>query len=145
VKDVHIVFGVLAIAVNAAAGALGAWRWWRVEASTWFWRLLRAGQVVIALDAALGGVLILMGRKAASLHVLYGLLPLAVAFVGEQLRIASAEVVLEGRGYESAADVGKLPADEQRVIVLTIIRREIGVMTLAALVSVALLVRAAGV
>jgi hypothetical protein len=144
-KDVHIAVGVLAIALNLAAGALGAWRWWRVQPSTWFWWLLRAGQAVIALDAALGGVLILTGHKAPGLHYLYGLLPLAVAFVAEQLRIASAEVVLAGAGHEGAAEVGALPEDEQRLIVLAIVRRETGVMTLAALVSVALLIRAAGV
>jgi hypothetical protein len=138
------VVGSLAIALNAAAGSLGAWKWWRFEPSVWFWRLLRAGQATIVIEAALGGILVLMGRKANSLHVLYGLLPLAISFVAEQLRIASAEAVLAARGHESAADVGKLPEDEQRWVVRAIIRRETGVMTLAALVSLVLLVRAAG-
>jgi hypothetical protein len=143
-KEVHIAVGVAAIAVNAAAASLGAWRWWRVEASTWFWKLLRAGQAAIGLEAALGGVLVLMGRKVTDLHLLYGLLPLAISFVGEQLRIASAEVVLAGRGFRTAAEVGELPQAEQQLVVLAIVRREIGVMTLAALVIVVLLVRAAG-
>ena len=41
-KEVHIVVGVLAIALNGGAGLYGAFRWWRGERSVWFWRLLRA-------------------------------------------------------------------------------------------------------
>jgi hypothetical protein len=143
-KEVHIVVGVLAIALSAAAGLYGAWLWWRVRPSTWFWRLLRAGQAVIVLQAALGGVLVAMGHKPPSLHVIYGLLPLLVSFFGEQLRIASAQMVLDSRGYESPQAVGQLPEDEQQAVVIAIVQREIGVMALAALVIVVLLARAAG-
>ena len=52
-------------------------------------------------------------------------------------------MVLDSRGFESAAEVGELPEDEQRAVVVAIVQREIGVMTLAALVIVVLLVRAA--
>jgi hypothetical protein len=109
-----------------------------------FWRVLRAGQAALVVEAALGGVLVLMGRKPAGLHLVYGLVPLAVSFVGEQLRVSSAEAVLFSRGHESAASVGKLPEDEQRTIVTAILQREIGVMTLAAIVIEVLLARAAG-
>jgi hypothetical protein len=67
-----------------------------------------------------------------------------VAFLAEQLRLASAQMVLDARGYESARAVGELPEDEQQSVVVSILRREIGVMALAALVVVALLARAAG-
>jgi hypothetical protein len=126
----------------AAAAALGAWRWWRVEPSDWFWRLLRAAQVVLVLEAALGGVLLLMGKHSDDLHYVYGLLPLAVSFVAEQLRIASAETVLAARGLESAQDMRPLPEADQRSIVLAIVRRELGVMALAALVILGLALRA---
>jgi hypothetical protein len=53
-------------------------------------------------------------------------------------------MVLESRGYESAQQVGELPEEEQRSIVVGILRREVGVMTLSALVVVGLLARAAG-
>jgi len=86
----------------------------------------------------------LLGEKASGLHVLYGLLPLAVAFLAEQLRVVSAQMVLDSRGYESAAAVGELPEEDQRAVVLAIVQRELGVMVLAALVITALLVRAAG-
>jgi hypothetical protein len=144
VKEVHIAVGVLAIALTAIAGVLGAWCWWRVRRSIWFWRLLRTAQAVIVLEAALGGVLALTGHKPPSLHLIYGLLPLAVSFVGEQLRIASAQMVLDGRGFASAQEVGELPEEEQRTVVTAILQRELGVMTLAALVIVVLLARAAG-
>ena len=142
-KDVHIAVGSALIALSAATGLWGAWRWWRVEPSHLFWRLLRTSQVVLLIQVALGGILLLEGKKPPSLHVLYGLLPLAVSFIGEQLRISSAEVILAAQGFESAADVGKLPEDEQQSVVLAIVRREMGVMTLAALVIVVLAARAA--
>jgi hypothetical protein len=143
-KAVHLVVGVLSIVLTGTAGFWGAWCWYRVRASPLFWKLLRAGQATIVVEVALGGVLVLMGKKDSSLHLLYGLLPLAVSFVAEQLRIASAQMVLDARGIESASAVGGLPEDEQRTIVVRIVQREIGVMVLAALVMFVLLIRAAG-
>lgn len=144
--EVHIVVGTAAIVLNSAAGLYGAWLWWRVEPrSAWFWRLLRAGQAIVVVEAVLGGVLELtQHHKAPGLHVLYGVLPLLVAFIAEQLRLASAQMVLDARGYESAQQVGELPEDQQRSVVVAVLRREVGVMTLSALVVVGLLARAAG-
>jgi hypothetical protein len=144
VKQVHIVVGILAIASSSGAGLYGAWCWWRGVPATWFWRLLRVAQATIVLQATLGGVLVLLGHKPPSLHVIYGLLPLLVSFIGEQLRIASAQMILDSQGFESAAEVGELPEEEQHVVVHAIVQREVGVMTLAALVMVVLLARAAG-
>lgn len=144
-KEVHIVIGVAAIALNGLACIYGAWRWWRlVPRSVWFWRVVRGGQVAVVLEAALGGILDLVDRKAPGLHILYGVLPLLVSLIAEQLRVASAQMVLDSRGYESAQAVGQLPEAEQRSVVFAILRREVGVMTLASLVVVALLARAAG-
>jgi hypothetical protein len=105
--------------------------------------LLRTAQAVVVLQVALGGVLVATGRKPPGLHVLYGALPLLVAVIAEQLRAASAQMVLDARGLESSQAVAKLPADEQRALVVAIIQRELGVMVLAALVVVVLLLRAA--
>ena len=143
-KLVHLVVGVVSIALMGGAGVWGAWCWYRVRQSRWFWRLLRAGQAAVVVEAALGGILVLIGRKASSLHVIYGLLPLGISFVAEQLRIASAQMVLDSRGFESAAAVGRLPESEQRLVVISIVQRELGVMVLAAAVMCALLIRAAG-
>ena len=142
-KDVHLVVGVLAVALNAAAALLGSWRWWRGEQSLWFWRVLRTAQAVVVVQAALGGILLLIGYKQHGLHVLYGVLPLLVSLIAEQLRGASAQMVLDARGFESARDVGRLPEAEQRGVVAAILHRELGVMVLAAWVVVVLLLRAA--
>ncbi len=143
-KDVHVVVGVVCIALNGAAGLFGAWCYWQVRSSLWFWRLLRSAQASILVEAALGGVLAATGHKVSNLHLLYGLLPLAVSFLGEQLRVASAQMILDSRGLESAQAVGELQEDEQHRIVVAIMQREIGVMALAAIVIVVLLARAAG-
>jgi heme A synthase len=128
----------------SAAGLLGGWRWWRGEPSLWFWRLLRLAQVLLVVEAALGGVLVLMDRRPDDgLHYLYGLLPLAVSFVAEQLRLAAADTVLETRGLDSAQAVGRLPSAEQQSVVAAILRRELGVLAAGALVAAGLCVRAA--
>ena len=141
----HIALGVALVAVNLAAGALGALRWSRAEASRAFWPLLRTGQALVVAQAALGGVLLALGEELPRLHLVYGLLPLGVSFVAEQLRIASADSVLHGRGLRSSREVAALPEPEQREIVLEIVRREMGVMAASALVVVVLGLRAAGV
>jgi hypothetical protein len=142
--SVHLAVGSLLILLNLGAGALGAWCWYRVEPSPLFWRLLRAGQVAIVVQIALGALLLALGHKPGqNLHILYGVLPLAVSFVAEQLRIGSADAILAARGHATAQDVGALPPEEQRIVVLSIVRREMGVMALSCFVVVALALRAA--
>lgn len=142
-KEAHIVLGSLAIAANAIAVLLGARAWRRALQSAWFWRVLRAGQALVIVEAALGGILLAIGKKPGHLHVLYGLLPLLIAFLAEQFRAASAQMVLDQYGHEDARAVAELPAAEQQGLVSAIIQRELAVMTLAALVIVVLLLRAA--
>ena len=140
----HIVLGVALIVSSAAAGAWGAWRFYVVEPSQAFWRMLRVSQAIAALVALQGGLLLALGRETPGMHLLYGFLPLAVSFLGEQLRIASAETVLAARGLPDAAAVGRLTEDGQRSVVLAIVRREMGVMSASALVVAVLGLRAAG-
>ena len=83
---VHIVLGIAVVAFNVAAGAYGAWGWWRHADTPGFWPLLRAAQALVVLEAVLGGVLLLAGKDLPPLHLVYGLTPLAVAFFAEQLR-----------------------------------------------------------
>ncbi len=142
-RAVHVVLGVLCGALFAGAGVWGAWCWHKVRHSALFWRLLRAGQAAVVLEAALGGLMVATGRRGNTLHLVYGLLPILVSFVAEQLRIAAAQTILDGRGIESAAAVGELPEVEQRAIVISIMQREMGVMVLAVLVILVLLFRAA--
>jgi hypothetical protein len=145
-----VVAGAIAVAaLNAAAGLAGGWLWYRGELSERpvrvFWLLLRAGQASALAFALVVGALAIAGRYSSDrLFYLYALLPLAVAFVGEQLRVAAAATILSQRGLPDAAAVGRLPQEEQRRIVIEIVRREIGVMALSALVVVFLALRAAG-
>src|ERR1700759_345655 len=81
VNQVHLVVGVLATALTGAAALYGAWCWWRIRSSLWFWRLLRVGQILVVLTVVLGAVDYLVDRKSSGLHVLYGVLPLLVAFI----------------------------------------------------------------
>jgi len=137
--------GAVALAVlNAVPCLLGAWRWYRCENSHAFWVLLRVGQVGALVYAAFVGVLAAAGRSSTEeLFYLYALLPLAVGFVAEQLRVTSAQTVLDQRELADAQAVGELPEHEQQEVVAAIVRREMGVMTLSALVVVFLALRAA--
>jgi hypothetical protein len=140
-----VVWGALALAaLNAIPGLLGAWRWYRFENSRGFWVLLRVGQLGALLYAVAVGVLAATGRSSTDrLFYLYALLPLAIGFVAEQLRVASAQTILDQRELADAQAVGELPEREQEEIVALIVRREMGVMALSALVVVFLALRAA--
>lgn len=140
-----VVWGAIVVAaLNAVPAALGAWRWYRVENSRVFWIALRAAQVGGLLYAIVVGVLAAAGHSSTEqLFYLYALLPLAVAFVGEQLRVASAQTILDQRDLDDAQAVGALPEPEQHAIVAAIVRREMGVMTLSAMVVIFLAWRAA--
>jgi len=142
VKDVTLAAEIIAISLSALAGIYGAWCWWRAHATAWFWRVMRAAQAAIVIQAALNGILVLTGPKPKGLHILYSVVPLLVSLIAESLRVAAAQTVLDQRGLESAKAVGRLPDDEQRGIVVAIIQRELAVMTIAAVVIVVLLLRA---
>lgn len=140
-----VVWGAVAVAVlNTVPAALGAWRWYRCESSRGFWIALRVAQAGALVYATAVGVLAAAGRSSSEqLFYLYALLPLAVAFVAEQLRIASAQTILDQRDLDGAQAVGELPEPEQHAIVAAIVRREMGVMTLSAMVVIFLAWRAA--
>ncbi len=141
-----VVAGALALAaLNAIPAALGSWRWHRNEASPAFWVLLRLAQAAALAFAVAVGVLAALGRDPReNLFYLYALLPLAVSFVAEQLRVISAQTILDRRELPDAQAVGGLPEAEQHAVVAEILRRETGVMTLSTLVVVFLALRAAG-
>lgn len=140
----HIVLGVGVVAFNALAGALGAYTWWRGPVLRPFWPLLRIGQALAALIALQGFVLQLQGADLPELHLIYGLVPIGVSFIAEQLRILSAQTVLDQRGLEDSSAVRALPVDEQHTIVRAIVHREVGVMAASALVVAVLAARAGG-
>ena len=111
-----------------------------------FWVLLRVGQgsALVAGASAVGSLAAAGNYSSDHLFYLYALLPLAVAFVAEQLRVASAQTILDQRGLHDAA--GGRRAARGRAAArssTTIVRREMGVMALSALVVVFLALRAA--
>lgn len=140
-----LVLALLTSGVNLGVGLYGAVRWYRVEGTRRFWPALRVAQAVAGVFALYASVLAVLGEGPEDgLFVLYAALPVAVNVVAEQLRIASAQTVLDARGLESAAALGDRPDEEQRSVVRQILRRELGVMTTAALVVAFLALRAAG-
>jgi hypothetical protein len=140
----HQAFGAVTIFVNALAGILGGLAWLLRRRVPGFWPLLRTGQAMILLEAITGAALVLDGKDLPRLHLIYGLVPIAVAFLGEQLRLLSATQVLEHRGLEGSADVAKLPQAEQHALVDEIVRRETGTMAASAFVVMLLALRAQG-
>lgn len=144
VEHLVVTSALVVAALNAVAAIVGAERWWRGAGGRAFWPLLRVAQTAAVLFAAGAGVVSLTGHDPDDgLFWLYALLPLAVGFVAEQLRAASAQTVLDARGLPDARAMGALPDDEQRGIVLAILRREMGVMACGAAVIVFLALRAA--
>jgi hypothetical protein len=130
---------------NGVVALSGAARWYWFEPSRRFWLGVRVGQALVGVYALLVAALVIENRPPSSnLYYLYALLPIAVGFVAEQLRLVAADQVLTSRDMEDAQEVAALPPAEQQAIVRAILRREMGVMTLAALVVCVLLLRAAG-
>ncbi len=135
---VHIAVGCVVIALNAAAGAIGGYCWYRNRQSIPFWYLLRAAQVSVFVQALLGGLLVVTNHKPAEdLHYLYGVLPLVVSFIAEGARVGAAQRELGEVDFES------LPADTQQSIALQIVRREMGIMAVSCGVIFFLALRAA--
>ena len=162
-----VVAGALAVAAcNAVAGALGAWLWYRpaqpppsgpagaggepparharARLDVVFWIALRVGQgSALTLAIAVGSLAAAGKYSNEHLFYLYALLPLAIAFIAEQLRVTAAQTILDQRGLADAQAVGALGEGEQLAVVAAIVRREVGVMALSALVVVFLALRAA--
>jgi hypothetical protein len=141
---VHIALGVALVVVNLGAGLYGAWAWWQWRDAPGFWPLLRAGQLLVAIEAVIGLVLSISGEELPPLHLVYGLTPLGVAFLAEQLRLVAAQTELDRRELEGRDAVAALSEPERRELVRAILRREIGVMAASALVVALLGVRASG-
>jgi hypothetical protein len=136
-----LVVGVAVLVTNLVAGAWGAIAWLTDRASLYFWYLLRAAQATVVVQVLLGAVLLALGHEANEpIHYMYGTAPLLVNLVAEGMRAGAAHRELpEGVNFDT------LPAVDQRAIALRIVRREMGVMTIGALLIVAFAFRAAQV
>jgi hypothetical protein len=144
-RDLAVWGALLVAAANGIAGLFGLARWYLRQPSREFWFGVRLGQALALAYAVVVGALVLADRPPSdSLFYVYALVPIAVGFVAEQLRIVAADHVLTSRDIEETREVAALPAAEQQEIVLSIVRREMGVMALAAVVVCVLALRAAG-
>ena len=141
---VHIAIGVAMVLVNAAAGVMGVWQWRRRTPGSPFWHVLRIGQALTVLAALDGLIVLATGADLPELHLVYGLTPLGVSFLAEQLRLSSADSVLEARGLEDAQAMRALAHSEQQAIVTAIVLRETAIMAASALVVTVLGLRAGG-
>lgn len=129
-------------ALNLLVVAAGAWAWWRGEGPAWLWRAWRAAQLSATALAAVAAIGLVTGFDPRDqLLWLYLLLPIAVAIIAEQLRIAAAQVVLDQRDLPDAQAVGGLPEEDQATIVAAIVARETWIVALAALVIAFLALR----
>ena len=108
------------------------------EPAVGFWYALRFAQVIVVVQVMIGAVLLLLGKAAADLHYLYGVLPIVVSLAAEAIRSGAAERELEGLDFDS------LPKARQGAIAMAIARRETGIMAVSALIIVFLALRAAG-
>lgn len=136
----------VAVAVSSLlAGIVGAVYWWQVRPERLPWILIRAAQIVAGIQVVGALALAIAGlRPDDDLYWLYAALPVAIGFFAEQIKLVSAQSVLDARGLADGAAVAKLPADGQKSVVTAILRRELGVMVIAAFVVVFLALRALG-
>jgi hypothetical protein len=138
-KDVHLVVGIAVLASNLLAGVWGAIAWARKEPSVWFWYLLRIAQAVVVVEVTLGFILLATGhRPSQELHYVYGISPLFVTLVTEGMRVGAAQ-----RELADVEDVSALTREEQRAVAHRVVLREMGVMTIGALLITTLALRAA--
>ncbi|HEX9122099.1 MAG TPA: hypothetical protein VF984_01880 [Actinomycetota bacterium] len=82
--DVHAIVGFIVVALFTLGWLWGIALWGlRRGAGNWFWRWLAVVQVVAALQALLGIVLLILGyRPDTWLHYVYGFGPLIVLVAG---------------------------------------------------------------
>ena len=141
-SGLHTDLAYVTIAVNGLAAVVGLVAWLLHANPRAFWWPLRAGQILVMLQAVIGATLSLTGHDLPRLHLIYGLTPIVVSFLAEQLRIVTTPTFLDRRGLEGGDDVRKLPEAEQRALVDAILQRELAVMAASAFVVALLCARA---
>jgi hypothetical protein len=138
-KDVHLVVGIAVLATNLLAGVWGAIAWARHDPSVWFWYLLRVAQAVVVVQVTLGLILLATDHRAGDgLHYAYGVSLLIVTLVTEGMRAGAAQ-----RELDEVDDVDALTPQQQREVAHRVVLREMGLMTIGALLVTTLALRAA--
>src|SRR3954447_11236189 len=96
-----VALALITLVLNAAAALIGAWAWYRFEAPRAFWAALRAGQAAAIAQAVSAAAAASSGaRPDAGLCWRCAVLPVAVGFLAEQLRLTVAPAELDRRGLE---------------------------------------------
>ena len=133
-----MVVGMAVLAANGAAGVAGAVLWLRDRLSNSFWYLLRLAQATVAVQVAIGLILLARGETAPDgLHIAYGIAPLVISLVSEGMRVGAAQ-----RELEDIEDVEALERSAQLTIARRVARSEMGVMTVGTLLILTLALRA---
>jgi len=139
VTKLHLYLGIAVLASNGLAAAWGGIAWTRRDPSTIFWYLLRTAQVIVVVQVVLGVVLLAGGKKPPdSLHYVYGIAPLVVSLVCEAARVGIAQGEIDAAG-----DIEALDRREQILLARRVVLREMGTMTIGAILIVTLALRAA--
>jgi hypothetical protein len=139
--ELHLVVGVAVLVLNVVAGFWGAGAALAGATPVSFWYVLRAAQISVVVEVLLGAILLIAGHEPKEdIHYMYGTAPLLVNLFAEGMRAGAAQ-----RELPEGVEFGGLPAGEQRTIALRIVRREMTIMSVAALLVAAFALRAAQV
>ncbi len=126
------------LATNVLAAGWGAVAWLRHEPSVAFWYLLRVAQATVVAEVIVGGIMLARGDRAGDeLHVIYGVAPLVITLVSEAMRVGAMQ-----REVSAAGDLESLDRSQEVALARRIVLREMGVMTIGALLIVTLALRA---
>ena len=136
-SGIHEILGIAVLASNGVAAAWGGVAWSRRDPSKVFWYLLRLAQAVVVAEAVVGVALALGGREAGAIHYVYGIAPLVVSLVSEGARVTVASAELA-----RVEDPDALDRRGRILMARRIVLREIGVMTIGAILIVTLGLRA---
>ncbi len=139
--ELHLVVGVAVLVLNTVVGLWGVGAALGNRTPVSFWYVLRGAQAAVVLQVLLGALLLIAGREPTEdIHYMYGIAPLLVNLFAEGMRVGAAQ-----REVPAGVDFEGLPAPEQRTIAMRIVRREMMIMSIAALLVAAFALRAAQV
>ena len=80
------------------------------------------------VEAVIGAALLLDGKDLPRLHLVYGLTPIAVAFLAEQLKLLATQTLLTSATWRAAPTSRSSREEDQLAFVTAVLRRELGVM-----------------
>ena len=136
--EIAVIGAILVMLVNALAALTGLAQYLLGTPTRAFWVAARGGQVVAAVYLiVVAGLAIFGWRPNDNLFWIYALVPPAVGYFAEQLRVVAARTVLERNGYETVAELrAEVESDAQRAslaetIAFQIRLREMGIVSIA--------------